>query len=303
MAEWAAQAGAWGFKTQLLTPSTLAASGAPKYWSDDYGTRDQREAFARAGVVDYGCWREVKDACDSFGIEFLASPFDLHAVDVLADMGVRYFKVASGDITYRDLIRACRDAGEVILSTGASYYIEIQRALTWAHNATLLACTLAYPTPLAAAHLGRIERLRREFPGVPVGYSDHTSAPITAWSAAVLGARMLEVHYTHDKNADDVPDHRMAVDPDELRAYVDAAFGGVQVRGSTGLVPCPEESAAREGARRSAHAVRDLQAGERLAAGDVVWLRPDGPIQPWHETVGRVVLDNTRAGEQIQRLG
>ena len=303
MARWAHEAGAWGFKTQLLKPETIAAADAPKYWRDDYPTTNQREAFTLAGLVDYGAWREVKDACDDIGIVFFATPFDLDAVEALHSIGVRHFKVASGDLPYKALIETCHaTGGQVILSTGAATKHEIVRALCWAPHATLLACTLSYPTPIAAAHLARIGSLQDSLPGTPVGYSDHTSHNGTALAAAALGATMLEVHYTHDKTAGDVPDHAMALDPEGLADYVAHAQVGALLRGSPDLGPVPLEEAARHGARRSAHATRKLVAGEVLTAADVAFLRPDGPVQPWHEVVGRSVVEDTEAGAQIRAL-
>lgn len=303
MAEWAHQAGAWGIKFQLLQPETIAAPNAPKYWNDDFPTRNQREAFTLAGLVDYGAWREVKEACDSIGIVFFATPFDLAAVDALYDMGVQHYKVASGDLTFKTLIEACHaTGGEVILSTGAAYKIEIIRALQWAPHATLLACTLSYPTPLAAAHLARIESLRRGWPGKRVGYSDHTSHNGTALAAAAMGADLLEVHYTHDKTSGDVPDHAMAVDPEGLADYVAHATTGALLRGSRDIAPCSHEDRARKGARRSAHAARDLKPGEVLGPDDYVWLRPDGPIEPHIPIDGLTVAEPVRAGEQIRVL-
>jgi sialic acid synthase SpsE len=303
MAEWAKAAGAWGFKTQLLTPSTIASARAPLYWDDEFGTKNQREAFELAGLIDYGAWREVKQECDRIGIVFFATPFDLAAVDTLYAMGVKHYKVASGDITYRELIEECHaTGGEVILSTGGSYKVEIVRALKWAPHATLLACTLAYPTPLDSAHLGRIETLRREYPGRKVGYSDHTSSPYSAMCAAALGADLLEVHYTHDKTAGDVPDHAMALDPDGLASYCAKATLGALLRGSKHLVPCADEDRARFGARRSAYATRYLPEGTVLTASDFEWLRPDGPIEPWHPMIGRRTIEATKAGESIKAV-
>lgn len=301
MAALAHQAGAFGFKTQLLTPDKIAAPDAPKYWDDPFGTTNQRDAFRLAGLVDYGAWHAVKDACDDIGIVFFATPFDLDAVDALHAMGVQHYKIASGDLTYRDLIVACHQTGgEVILSTGAAYEREIDRALEWAPDATLLACTLSYPTPLHAAHLARIPHLARLYPGTRIGYSDHTSHPHTALAAATLGADMLEVHYTHDRQADHVPDHQMAVDPAGLATYIEHAHKGALLAGSPNLAPCDEEHRARRGARRSAHATRPLPAGHVLTDGDWVWVRPDGPVEPWQPIAGRTVMDNTAPGEQIR---
>ena len=301
MAHDAHQAGAYGFKTQLLKPDTIAAPGAPLYWDDRFGTKNQREAFRLAGLVDYGAWSAVKEACDDIGIVFFATPFDLEAVEVLHGMGVQHYKVASGDLTYRDLIRACyATGGEVILSTGAAYEQEIVRALEWAPDATLLACTLSYPTPYHAAHLARITALQKLTPSV--GYSDHTSWKYTALAAAALGAEMLEVHYTHDRTADDVPDHAMALDPAGLSEYCTAAWAGHILRGHGTLAPCQEELRARDGARRSAHAAFSFPAGHVLTPEDYLWVRPNGPVQPWQDLAGKTLMESVTAGHQIRNV-
>ena len=306
MAHLAKTAGAWGFKVQLLKPDTIARADAPKYWVDDLGTATQREAFTKAGLIDYGAWHAVKEACDEYGIEFLATPFDIEAVDALEAIGVTHYKIASGDITYAQLLRYVASTGKhVILSTGASTYGDIDRAMDWLNpmRLTLLACTLSYPTPSDAAHLGRIEKLKRW--GVPVGYSDHTSDPLTAFGAAVLGADIIEVHYTYDNDGPDVPDHRMAVNPERLAVYCKSARAGALYRGDPNLAVANEERAARRGARRSLCASRDLPSGHVLTYPDLVALRPGDGWEPYmaDELIGRSLPTPLRAGERIPPIG
>lgn len=282
MAKEARRAGAWGYKVQLLKPETIARAGADKYWTDSFGTADQREAFTKAGLVDYGAWREVKSWCDDIGIEFLATPFDLEAVTVLAGMGCQYVKIASGDITYRQLLEAIADTDmEVFMSCGATDISEIDRALRWLRgtSVTLLACTLAYPTPADCAHVARISTLARQF-GRPVGYSDHTSFPETGMCAAALGSVLNEVHYTLDNRGRDVPDHAMAVNPQRLAEYVAASELGARLRGDSLILPTPEEEPARLGARRSIVMARDVPAGVVLHVDDFAFLRPGDGLPP-----------------------
>ncbi len=148
MAVDAADAGAWGFKVQFLRPETIATSDAPKYWTDSFGTTNQRDAFDLAGCIHYDEWQPVVDACNDNGINFLATPFDLDAVDALEGYGCSRFKIASGDITYLPLLKRIGETrGTAILSTGASTLIEVRDALACLINAgisevALLACSL-----------------------------------------------------------------------------------------------------------------------------------------------------------------
>lgn len=301
MARLAAEAGAWGYKVQLLQPDKIAQTDAPIYWDDKLGNTTQQQTFTRAGLIDYQAWAEAKTACDQFGIEFLATPFDFEAVDALYAIGVTWYKIASGDITHRPLIEhVAATGGSIILSTGASNWFEIQHALEWtagANDVIVLACTLAYPTPANAAHLGRVETLRHA--GYIVGYSDHTSSPMTGMAAAALGSVLNEVHYTLDNNGSDVPDHAMAVTPDVLATYVQASEHGAMLRGSGFVAPVTEELPARYGARRSICAARDLTKGETLTVDDLAYLRPGGGISPadYQQLVGHTLKRPYHAGQ------
>lgn len=304
----AADAGAWGYKVQLLSPKLIARADAQKYWADDLGTSTQREAFALAKIVDPGLWREVVRACDAYQIEFLATPFDFQSVLRLAQLDCRTYKIASGDITFRQLIEACADNAEtIILSTGASYLYEVERAVGWLErydvDVVLLACNLAYPTVAWDANLARIETLRKKFkdPRVTVGYSDHTSMPESGMCAAALGSVLNEVHYTLDNDAPDVPDNRIAVNPQRLADYVQASELGATLRGQ-GLFGCGQsEEPALLGARRSICAARNLPAGHVLAEKDFVYLRPGDMVPPYnaHHYVGKKLKEPVEAEQPI----
>lgn len=282
MARQARAAGAWGFKVQLLQPDEIATPWATPYWRDTLGKTTQAEAFRDAGVIGYQEWGYVAEVCNEVGIEFIGTPFDHRAVDALAELGCRYVKIASGDITYRQLLQHVNEVDwHVILSTGASTLPEVARALELLHDVdvTLLVCTLEYPTPLHAANLARITTLRHTFPGHVIGYSDHTSLPNTALAAAALGAELIEVHYTTTPKSGEVADNFMAVDPQELRRYVEHAWTGHYLRGDAKF-NAPNERAAREGARRSVVAAREIRRGEHITARDVAFRRPGTGVSP-----------------------
>lgn len=281
-----AEAGADVYKTQLLRPETISRPDAAVYWKDPRPGITQADSFASAGLVPYKDWRHVVDACHDLDILFCAAPFDLPAVEALVDAGCDVLKLASGEITHKALVTAVADTGlPVILSTGAAHEHEIARARAWlskVKDCTILACTLSYPTPLVAAHLARIETLRARFPLSTIGYSDHVGTVTSALGAAVLGAELLEVHTTLDRSDPSCPDNAMALDPEMLRDYVDAAHIGAKLRGSGTLAPDDTEQAARSGARRGVYARRALVRGEHVTENDVDVLRPyRGGIEPW----------------------
>lgn len=309
----AAGAGCWGWKTQLLTPERIAAPCTPRYWS--HGKElDQRDAFTTAGLIPYAAWQEVADHALEVGLTFVATPFDLEAVDVLARMGAT-MKVASGDLTNVALLRACAATGRpLIVSTGAATDFEVDAAinLVWdtapagpGFDGTVwLACSLVYPCPPRAAHVARVRTLAGCVPWPDsAGYSDHVGTPDTAMVATAAGATMLEVHATLDPGDGMVcADDAMALDPDRLAAYVDAANRAALLLGSPLLEPDPLELPARRGARRSLFWTTDLAPGAVVTAGHLEALRPAGAgadASQWDRVVGGVLRLAVRAGDPV----
>lgn len=310
----AADAGAGAYKTQLLTPETIARADARAYWSHGLPATSQRSAFRGAGLIDYAAWDEVAAHAWSRGLAFCASPFDLDAVDALHSMRSDVvMKVASGDLTNTPLLRAVTQAtgsGIMVVSTGASRFGEIIEAwdtINAAAHAGLrvfwLACTLAYPTLPADAELARITALlQRSFLFEHVGYSDHVGTPLSAACATALGARVLEVHTTLDAGlttgcADDV--HGLG--PEALRRYVEAAGEASAMLGTGSFDPVDAEAPARAAARRSICAARDLPAFHELTADDLICLRPGDGIPPtrWDWIVGSRTRVPVAAGQAL----
>ncbi len=164
----------------------------------------------------------------------------------------------------------------------------------------LLHCVSSYPADPADANLRSIETMRRAF-GVPVGWSDHTLGTETTLAAVALGAAVIEKHLTLDRSRPG-PDHRASLEPDAFAAMV-AAIRIVEAALGTGAKTrtAAEEDVARA-ARRSLHWARDLEAGGRIGAADLVALRPGTGIAPGRLTdlVGRQVARPVRGGDPVR---
>lgn len=274
-------AGCVAAKFQHLTPTLLAQPNAALYWHEqNSGVRDQRQAFAANGSLTQPEWETVAERCRDIDLEFMSTPFDPSAVHQLRDLGVRRYKVASGDLTNRPLLEAVAATGlPVVMSSGAAAMDDIDRAVEWWRSAkgnqdvTILACSLIYPCPPVHAHLARITRLRDA--GYRTGLSDHTAETETALAATALGATLLEKHFCLGPSH--VPDTRFALTPERMAEYVRYAQLGATMIGECGT-DC--EAEARRGARRSVCAARVLPAGHQLTADDLVMLRPAGGIPP-----------------------
>ncbi len=206
MAEAAAAAGAWGFKIQALDPDLIVTRDASRYW--EHGeARSQHATFTRNGVIGHDQWGPVAEACRSLGLKFIATPFDVGAVDKL-DALVDAWKIASGDINNARLLREVASTGlPTIVSTGAASMGDVNTAVSALANVdvTLLACSLEYPTPPEHAQLARIRTLTKAPLACEVGYSDHTLGTWAAPLAVAAGATMLEKHFSLGGDLD-VPD-------------------------------------------------------------------------------------------------
>ncbi len=219
------------------------------------------------------------------GLVFLSTPFDPGSVRCLEGI-VAAYKIASGDNTFYPLLEAAAGTGRpIILSTGLADLNEIEAARrtierVWRKRhlrpqLALLHCVSCYPVPLDQANLSAIGSLKAAF-GLTVGYSDHTLGIEAAVTAVAVGARVVEKHFTIDKNRSDFRDHRLSADPRDMAELVRRIRSIEQMMGSGDLRPQPCETQMIAPLRRSMAAARDLPAGSVLSRNDITWVRPGG---------------------------
>ena len=168
-------------------------------------------------------WLGLKEHCENKGIEFISSPFSCAAVDLLEEIGVKRYKIGSGEMTNFLMLNKIANTGKpVILSSGMSDYKELEECIAFlnpfGNEVSLLQCTTAYPTKPEQWGLKEISELKSRF-NVPVGYSDHSS-DITAGIAAVsLGAEILEFHVAFHKGMFG-PDAKASLTVEETKQLV-----------------------------------------------------------------------------------
>ena len=297
--EEAREGGADAIKFQTYRAETLTSRHAPAYWDlTKEPATNQFELFKRYDKFWKREFEELKRHCDQLGIEFMSTPFDLESATFLNDL-VAVFKIASADITNRPLIEhICRFEKPIILSTGASYIQEIEEAVGWVdasgNPVALLHCVLSYPTPERDANLGMITHLKTKFPDRVIGYSDHTlpADMRTLELAALLGAAILEKHFTHDKS---LPgnDHYHAMDKEDLKTFRRHYERVLGLIGSSQKTVLAVEEEARRHARRSLVAAHTIPKGARITEADLTWKRPGHGIGPKHlsEVIGRIAKE------------
>jgi len=271
----AAEAGADAVKFQLFTADRMYPPGAGV--ADYLGDPTSIDEIIRTLELAPEWLPELAGRAAERGLDFLATPFDEEAVDVLEPY-VPAYKIASYELTHAPLLRYVAAKGKpVVLSTGAATLEEAREAVATLREAgapevVVLQCTARYPAPLETLGIGAIPQLRAEL-DAPVGLSDHSREPLIGPIAAVaLGACMLEKHFTLSNDLPG-PDHRFALEPPELAAMVAAVRATEAARGSGRKEVYPEEEELRSFARRTLFSVRPIDAGETLDKGSIAVLR------------------------------
>ena len=224
----AAEAGIDCAKFQSYKAETLAAKSSPSYWDlNENPVTSQFELFKRFDHFNRDEYQELCDYTHKKGMDFTCTPFDYASVDFLEPM-VDFYKIASADCSNLPFLKYIAEKGKaVMLSTGASYLSEIDEALRvlWGAGCTditLMHCVLSYPTKAVNANLRVIETLKKAFPDVRVGYSDHVapdSTMQTLSTAYLLGAEVIEKHFTLDKSLKG-NDHFHAGDTEDFKVAI-----------------------------------------------------------------------------------
>lgn len=305
----AADAGADAVKFQTYSADTLYSRFTPRI--------SEMDAFGRspAGETPFELisriqmpreWlRELRDHARERSIDFLSTPFDLEAVEQLDALEVPAFKIASYDITFRQLLLAVAARGKpVIISTGNSNVGDIERSLEALRvggdaPAILLHCVSQYPARLDDLNLRAIVTMSSAF-DVPVGFSDHTMGNVAAVVATALGACCFEKHFTLDRGRNG-PDHPHSAEPDELRDYVSAIHLAEAALGTSRKSVQPSEAENHRLARRSLHARVAIPRGATVTREMLIVKRPALGIAPDQEdlVVGRTARRDIQADEWI----
>ena len=287
-------------KFQSYKADTIASKNSPSYWDlTKEPTTSQYELFKKLDGFNKEDYEELAAYSEEVGIDFMSTPFDYASADYLFDL-VKVYKISSSDITNLPFLEYIAKKGKpIFLSVGASYLSEVDEALRTIFNTgnkdvCLFHCVLSYPTKNEDANLSVIKHLKKAFPSVRVGYSDHTLPDecMTILTTAYLyGAEVIEKHFTLDKTLQG-NDHYHAGDPDDFRKAI-ANFSLIdQISGSSEKTVFDCEQVPRREARRSLVLTRDMKAGDVITANDLMAKRPGTGISPryYEQVIGRTIV-------------
>ena len=236
------------------------------------------------------------------GIKFLSTAFDLDSIDLLVDLKMPFFKIPSGEITNKPYLqKIARTKLPVIISTGMADLIDIENAVNVfkavnysSEDLSILHCNTEYPTPMVDVNLNAMNTIKNKF-DLEIGYSDHTLGVEVSIAAVAMGARIIEKHFTLDKNMIG-PDHKASLNPEELVLMVRSIRNIEKAFGDGIKTPSDSETKNMMAARKSIHISEDLQKGHVIALIDLDMKRPSSGISPMEY---EKVIGNTLAVDKL----
>jgi len=307
MIDKAAEAGVDAIKFQTYKAEKFVTKEAMAFWGKE--KISQMKYYKRLDRFEKNDYVKLFQHAKKKGIIGFSSPFDKESADMLNEINMPIFKIASCEIPNLDLIKHVAHFGRpIILSTGASKPKEIDKAIGTIleqgnTQIMLLACTLSYPTEYTDANLLRIQALKKRYPNTIIGLSDHTKSDnhmIIPSIAVALGARVIEKHYTLDCSMTG-SGHSFAVEPDKLKKMVDNIRLTETILGNGKLGVADSEKKAWKNARRSIVAEVFIKKGEILKREMLGAKRPgDGlSIDRIEDIVGKEALQDINPDQKI----
>ena len=241
---------------------------------------------------------ELISYCKTKNVKFFSTAFDVDGVSYLSSLNLDAFKIPSGELTNFPYLKAIAQTGlPVILSTGMATLEEIGESIsvlinhgTNKENLTVLHCNTDYPTPMADVNLKAMLKIKEKF-DVYIGYSDHTIGTEIPIAAVALGAKVIEKHFTLDRNLKG-PDHKASLEPKELKYMVDSIRNLEQAMSGDGIKePSQGERKNIAIARKSIHLLKDLSSGSVISEEDIIPLRPGDGIcsMNWEKVLGKTL--------------
>ena len=298
----AAEAGIDCAKFQSYKASTIVSKNSPAYWdTTKEPTKTQYELFLKHDGFGESEYRELCEYTHAKGLDYTSTPFDYASADYLYDM-VDFYKISSSDLSNIPFIHHIGSKGKpVFISVGAAYLSECDEAIrtlkeSGCKDIVVLHCVLSYPTELKDANLRIIQTLKKTFPDIRIGYSDHVAPDetmITLATAYLLGAEVIEKHFTLDKSLSG-NDHYHSGDPNDFKKAIYNFAMIDNILGSSEKTVFDCELIPRREARRSLVLTHDMKAGDVIKKGDLMPKRPGTGISPQFEDIiiGRKIISD-----------
>lgn len=304
-------------KFQSFSASSLVSKFAEKadYQKRNMGREETQLEMLQKLELSHEDYLQLKKYAESLNLDVFSTPFDLETIDFLKDAGQTIWKVPSGEITNLPYLRSIAQVScpkrKYIVSSGMATIEELKSCIAVLRESgvnskeiTLLHCNTEYPTPDTDVNITAICDLRRSFPGLNIGFSDHSVGSVAAIEAVALGASVIEKHFTLDK-ALSGPDHVASSTPDELRALCKDVRRAEAMLGHGCKIVTKSEAKNKNAARKSIVASRKIKKGETFTNANLACKRPGYGISPmlWDELCGLTAQRDFSEDELIIQNG
>lgn len=285
----AATAGADYVKFQTFITELNISKNAPKanYQLNSTGKTESQFEMVKKLELSFDDFRFLKSKCDELKIGFLSTAFDLPSIDFIDSLNPDYFKIPSGELLNKPYIKQIASKQrKIILSTGMAKLKEIKWAVELLEkegikkeDISILHCNTEYPTPMKDVNLLAMSTIRKSLK-TNIGYSDHTLGIEIPIAAVALGARIIEKHFTLNRNMSG-PDHLASLEPSELKQMIQSIRNiELAISGNSKKEPSYSEQKNIAIARKSIHLNTDLKKGDIIRLNDLIILRPGDGISP-----------------------
>lgn len=288
----ASACGVDAIKLQTYRADTIASRKAI-FDMENTGTVSQYDLFKKY-EIDESLHRDIFRYIETKGLDWFSTPSHETDVEMLERLGVGAYKIGSDDAVNIPFLRFVAKRGKpILLSTGMCTMDEVKESVSAIleqgnNEITLLHAITSYPTHPKHVNLLALQSMMREFPGLDIGYSDHTIGTTACICAAAIGARVIEKHFTYDKKAEG-PDHMLSADPGEMKTIVESIRTFELMKGDGIKQPAESEKTTRINNRKSIVLVRPLKKGETITGDDLAIKRPGYGIAPkyFDQVVGK----------------
>ena len=295
------------FQTFKAVNITTRKAEKAKYQKQATDIKESQFDMLKKLELSVEAHKELISYCNYKKINFLSSPFDIESIELLNDLGLKIFKIPSGEITNLPYLRHLGALNkEIILSTGMSNIKEVKFALgtlinsgTQKNNITILHANTEYPTPIEDVNLKAMLTIGKELE-VKYGYSDHTLGIEVDIAAVAMGATCVEKHFTLDCKMDG-PDHKASLEPNELKDMVKAIRNIELALGSGIKKPSKSEIQNIKISRKSIVAKTKIKKGQILNEQNLTIKRPGTGICPtkWDKIIGTKAVKDYNEDELI----
>ncbi len=291
------------WKTEKIITRTVAQA---EYQAENTGKKESQFDMLKKLELSYDDFTKIKEYCDKIGIQFASTADEEESFDFLVKLGIPFVKISSGEVTNIPFLRKMGASKlPIIISSGMSNISDIDIALrtlkeSGATDITLLHCTTNYPCPMEEVNLKAMLTLSNAFK-IPIGYSDHTKGIEVPVAAVALGAKVIEKHFTLDKNMEG-PDHLASTEPDEFKNMVEA-IRNIEVALGTGeKTPQKSEIEISKVVTKRCIASKSINVGDVFSSDNVCVKRNDVgfPAKYWDLLIGKNAQKSYEINEAIE---